>query len=203
MCHLIFITILALFFPPCLSLSSPHTLPLSVCLSLLPFLPLVHVSDSLLSQPLLPSSCGAWCFSISSSSLEESSPEQTVPRSCIPPQPPRPLATHPHPSSLHHHHRKDQPLPAFMPVADLTDIHMTDSENSDFAEHSEMSDLGKHGLGEHSAQSGGFTPIHPDRVWPRHSRGEALLFFLDHSFMSVGLSRLQQVMLFLQAGGRR
>ena len=109
------------------------------------------------------------CFSISSSSLEESSPEQTVPRSCIPPQPPQPLTTHPlpHPSSLHHHH-KGQSIPAFMPVADLTDIHMTDSENSDFAEHSEMSDLGKHGLGEHSAQSGGFTPIHPDRVWPWH-----------------------------------
>ena len=119
------------------------------------------------------------CFSISSSSLEESSPEQTVPRSCVPPQPPRPL-THPHPhphthpSPLqqhhhhhhhHHHHGKGQSVPAFMPVADLTDIHMTDSENSDFAEHSEMSDLGKHGLaGERSTPSGGFTPIHPDRV---------------------------------------
>ena len=159
-----FVLLYSLSFSLPLVLSLPHIPSLSLSVSLLPFLPLVHVSDSLLSQPLLPSSCGARCFSISSSSLEESSPEQTVPRSCIPPQPPRPLATHPHPSSLHHHHRKDQPLPAFMPVADLTDIHMTDSENSDFAEHSEMSDLGKHGLGEHSAQSGGFTPIHPDRV---------------------------------------
>ena len=39
MCHLIFYCILALFFPPSLSLSSPHTLPLSLRLSLLPSLP--------------------------------------------------------------------------------------------------------------------------------------------------------------------
>ena len=47
-----------------------------------------------------------------------------------------------------------------MPVPDSTDIHMTDSsENSDFAE---MSEVGKAGLGE---QAGGFTPIHPGRLW--------------------------------------
>ncbi|KAK7090082.1 P2R1A-PPP2R2A-interacting phosphatase regulator 1-like isoform X2 [Littorina saxatilis] len=111
--------------------------------------------------------------SISSSSLEESSPEQTVPRSCLPPGPhPRPpLASHPphphhhhhaqsHSSTMHHQHHK-----AFMPVAaDLTDIHMADSETSEFVEHTEMSDLGKHAIGEHTSQGGGFTPIHPDRV---------------------------------------
>ncbi|XP_076453769.1 P2R1A-PPP2R2A-interacting phosphatase regulator 1-like isoform X2 [Babylonia areolata] len=117
--------------------------------------------------------------SISSSSLEEGSPEQTVPRSCLPPQAPPPALSshphHPHHHTHHHHHHhhhhhnahKEQPVPAFLPMTDLTDIHMTDSsENPHFGQHAEMSDMSaKHGLGDHHAgQGGGFTPIHPDRL---------------------------------------
>ncbi|XP_025079479.1 protein FAM122A-like isoform X2 [Pomacea canaliculata] len=99
--------------------------------------------------------------SISSSSLEESSPEQTVPRGLMPPLPPAPHThTHSHSDDRHKTHH----LRAFMPVHDPTDIHMTDSESSDFAESSDISDLTKHGLGTHNPQTSGFTPIHPDHI---------------------------------------
>lgn len=103
--------------------------------------------------------------SISSSSLEESSPEQTVPHSHLPPQPPPPLHHHHNHHQQHHHHRPPH-LQGFMPVSDSSDIHMTDSESSDMAESADMSDLSaKHSMGDHHAsQSSGFTPIHPDRV---------------------------------------
>lgn len=77
----------------------------------------------------------------------------------MPPLPPAPH-THSHSDDRH----KTDHLRAFMPVHDPTDIHMTDSESSDFAESSDISDLTKHGLGTHNPQTSGFTPIHPDHI---------------------------------------
>lgn len=90
-------------------------------------------------------------FSISSSSLEDHSPEQTVPRG------PGAVIDQSHPSKTH--------MFGFMPLRDSHDIHMTDSEASDITESVDISDSPAPVMTNHTNPSAtGFTPIKQTHV---------------------------------------
>ncbi|XP_048246989.1 P2R1A-PPP2R2A-interacting phosphatase regulator 1-like isoform X1 [Haliotis rufescens] len=89
--------------------------------------------------------------SISSSSLEDHSPEQTVPRG------PGAVIDQSHPSKTH--------MFGFMPLRDSHDIHMTDSEASDITESVDISDSPAPVMTNHTNPSAtGFTPIKQTHV---------------------------------------
>ncbi|XP_041351842.1 P2R1A-PPP2R2A-interacting phosphatase regulator 1-like isoform X2 [Gigantopelta aegis] len=98
--------------------------------------------DRVIAHPL--------AHSVSSSSLDDHSPEQTVPQGqgSVPD-----LA-----------HRSKSNIFGFMPLRHSHDIHMTDSESSDLVDSTDMSESPEQSCHHGNADSSGFTPIKPPHL---------------------------------------
>ena len=203
MCHLIFYCILTLFFPPSLSLSSPHTLPLSLCLSLLPSLP---SSICLTACCLSPCCLQAVVLRVSAfhpAAWRRAAPSRRSPAAASPlsrrvPWPPTPT-----PPPCTTATTRTSPFPPSCRSQTWRTFTWRIRKTLTLPSTRKCPTLGSTGWGSAQPSPEVSRPSTRTGYDRGTARAKLFFFFLDHSFMSVGLSRLQQVMLFLQAGCRR